>query len=82
MFKHTHPLFNSTGPSLNPPACAVLAVSRIIIYLYLNTHKAYTGKGNHHTGKTRLYTEQEEMEKMKKNKKQIKVTLYRGSGGY
>lgn len=44
--RNTHsPHLNPNGPSLNPPACPVLAVSRIIIYLYLNTHKAYTGKG-------------------------------------
>lgn len=42
---NTQPFLNSYSSSLNPPACPVLAVSRIIIYLYLNTHKANTGKG-------------------------------------
>lgn len=42
---NTQPFLNPYSSSLNPPACPVLAVSRIIIYLYLNTHKANTGKG-------------------------------------
>lgn len=44
--------------------------------MYLNTHKAYTGKGNHHTGKTELYTEQEELkirQKTKENKRKNKT---------
>lgn len=78
---------NPTGPSLNPPACPVLAVSRIIIYLYLNTHKAYTGEGTT-TQEKQGYTQSRERSKAvkeqrkKKKKKQIKVTSYRSSGGY
>lgn len=69
MFLKTDPLVNPPGPPLNPPACPVPAVSRIIIYLYLNTHKAYTGKGSTTQEKTREYTEQGEMESSEIKKK-------------
>lgn len=54
-FVITHiPPLNPTGPSLNLPACPDLVVSRIILYLYLNTHKAYTGKGTTTKEKTKV----------------------------
>lgn len=44
LYQNTHSPLNLAGPSLYPPGCPVLAVRRLIIHLYLNTHKAYTGK--------------------------------------
>lgn len=62
---------NPTGPSLNPPACPVLAVSRIIIYLYLNTHKAYTGEGTT-TQEKQGYTQSRERSKAVKEQRKKK----------
>jgi len=43
-----------TSQSFNLPGRLGLAESRIIIYLYLNTHKAYTGKGTTTQGRKKV----------------------------
>lgn len=73
--------------SITQPACLSCSSgeqdNNISVFKY--TQSLYR-QGNHHTGKTRLYTEQGEMKssqiKKKKKRKQIKFTPYRGSGGY
>lgn len=62
-----------TGPTLNLPVWPVLTVSRVIIYLYLNTHEAYTGKEITTQEKTRLYTEALKSLKITKEYKKTKL---------
>ncbi len=69
---HIAPL-NPTDPSLNLPACPDLVVSRIILYLYLNTHKAYTGKGTT-TQEKQGYTQSWERWNSKIKKEKTKQT--------